>query len=365
MEGVEPDNRTAEVTEPLRMPAEWEPQSTIWLAWPDNRETWPENRVQAQIEFTALVKTLAEVLPVQVMVNQASLPIAQRNLIQPDTVSIGLVDIPTNDAWARDYAPTFVLDAADRIVAIDWDYNAWGGKYPPYDDDQQVARRIAAGMQVARLQPGLCFEGGAIESNGAGLILSTRSCAIDPNRNSQIPEADRLERFEAAFADFLGSSRTVWLPGDGIAGDDTDGHIDQLARFVGPRTLVVASCSPDDPQYTALQANQEALREALAETGDTYELVPLPVPSPLEWFGRRIPASYCNFVIANDVVVVPQFSDPEDERALAIFKERFADRYVIGLPSRNLAVGLGSFHCLTQTVPQGKAGCFDSNEDDP
>ena len=340
--------------EKYRWPAEWEPQSAVWLTWPDNQETWPDNLTAAQIEFSAFVHSLAEMVTVRVIVNQSSLDDAYQRLIRPDIRNVGFINIPTNDAWARDYAPTFVVSQQNELVAIDWDYNAWGGKYPPFENDQQVASKIATGLKIETLRPGLCFEGGAIETNGQGIVLSTLSCACDPNRNSGSP-AELEQRFEAAFGKCLGAEQTIWLPGDAIAGDDTDGHIDQLARFTDPKTLVYAWCDADDPQHAGLAKNLSALKAGLATAGNDFSLHPLPIPKqPIEICGRRIPASYCNFLITNDLVVVPQFGCPEDEQAMEILKPLFPDRYLAGLPSRNLSVGLGSFHCLSQNQPTVK-----------
>ncbi len=334
-----------------RWPAEWEPQAAIWLTWPDNQETWPDNLFEAQIEFCALVHSLAEMVTVRVIVNQPSLDEAYKRLIRPDIRNVGFINIPTNDAWARDYAPTFVVSSDEKLVAIDWDYNAWGGKYPPFEDDQQVANKIAAGMTIETVRPGLCFEGGAIETNGQGIVLSTLSCALDTNRNDGTPE-ELQQQFESAFAKYLGATQTIWLPGDAIDGDDTDGHIDQLVRFADATTLVYASCAPHDPQYASLAKNLAALETGLANADGEFALHALPIPKqPIEFSGHRLPASYCNFLITNDLVVVPQFGCPEDAQAMQILKPLFPDRYVVGLPSRNLSVGLGSFHCLSQQQP--------------
>lgn len=335
-----------------RMPAEWEPQEAVWLTWPDNLETWPQNLVPAQIEFCAFAHSLAEVVTVRVMVNQSHLEEAYDKLIRPDIQNIGFINIPTNDAWARDYAPTFVFDSSEKLVAVDWKYNAWGGKYPPFDADQRVAGKIAAGLSIEAIQPGLCFEGGAVETNGDGLLLSTRSCALDANRNAYSDEGEQLGKFETAFEELLGVRQTIWLPGEALAGDDTNGHIDQLARFTDARTVVYAWCDESDPQRRALEDNLKALRMGLAAVDGDFELVPLSVPRPIEMQGRRIPASYCNFLITNDLVVVPQFGCDEDKPALEVLRALFPDRYLAGLPSRNLAVGLGSFHCLSQQQPR-------------
>lgn len=347
----------------LRMPAEWEPQSAVWCAWPDNLETWPKNLLAAQIEFTAMVHSLAEFVSVHVMVNSRSFAAAEKRLMRADIRDVHLMNIATNDAWARDYGPTFVMDQADdSLVAIGWNYNAWGGKYPPFDKDQAVGKQIADGYQFPLLQPGLCFEGGAIETDGAGTILSTRSCALDGQRNSALAEYNRIDAFERAFATYLGAQHIIWLSGDAIQGDDTDGHIDQLVRFVDRDNLVYAwSADPTDAQRPALQQNLDDLRAGLDSLERSFVLHPLVIPAPFQFHGRQIPASYCNFVIANELVLVPQFGVPEDPIAIEQLAGLFPEHHVFGLPSRNLSVGLGSFHCLTQPVPRTNASSPISN----
>ena len=346
---------------PFRMPAEWEPQSAIWLAWPDNRETWPDNRVAAQLEFTALVKSLAEMVTVYVMVNQDSVGVAKRNLLHHDEFNTHLINIPTNDAWARDFAPTFVLKNGNQLAAVNWRYNAWGGKYPPFDLDQAAGQKIVNvyrddNQDVDLIEPGLCFEGGAIETNGQGIVLSTSSCADQESRNPQVAADQRRKHFENAFRQYLGASDTIWIPGGGVAGDDTDGHIDQLIRFTDDSTLVYAWCEPEDPRHELLAGNLAALQQGLSQIskqpGRQFKLIPLMLPPAFEKHGRGIPASYCNFVITNDLVVVPQFGYPSDALALETLGALFPDRHILGLPSSNLTVGLGSFHCLTQQVPR-------------
>ena len=341
------------------MPAEWEPQSATWLSWPHNVETWPDNLRQAQSEFVELVKLIANHQQVYVLASpdardlNASLA-KEAHKIFANCPNVEIINIPTNDAWARDYAPTFVTlkteTGASELVAIDWHYNAWGGKYPPFDDDQKVARHIAESLNLKRVDAKFCFEGGAIEVNGSGVLLSTKSCALDPNRNPD----HTLEQVDTLLASLLGTQKHIWLSGDAIEGDDTDGHIDQLARFVNETTIVYAwADDKDDPQLVGLQQNLTDLREGLDSNGlGHYKLVALPIPKKIEIHGRRIPASYCNFLITNEMVVVPQFSQPEDDQAIAILKDLFAGRKIVGLPSLNLSVGLGSFHCLSQQQPK-------------
>jgi len=332
-----------------RMPAEWETQSAMWLSWPHNQETWPENLLEAQAEFIELVRVIAQFQPVKILCDGVAY--RQASLGLDGYPNVELIAIPTNDAWARDYAPTFVKErGSGGLTAINWYYNAWGGKYPPFEDDQQVATRVAEHLGVPLVSPDLCFEGGGIEVNQSGLMLCTRSCAFDPNRN---PGKSR-ESIEAIFRELLGVKQIVWLNGDAIEGDDTDGHIDQLARFVNDQTIVYAWCDdPLDPQREGLQKNLDDLHLGLAEAQQQdMRLIPLPIPPRRELYGRDIPASYCNFLIGNGWVVVPQFdSAGHDQQALECLTSLFPGRTVIGLNSLNLTVGLGSFHCLSQQQP--------------
>ena len=312
----------------------------MWMSWPYNVETWPENLSEAQSEFVEFAKTVANCQPVNVMASGRTLQ--QAELMLDGTHNIELIDIPTNDAWARDYAPTFVKDLKyNRLAVIDWQYNAWGGKYPPFDDDQKVARRVAELISIGSVSPDLCFEGGAIEINDTGVLLSTRSCALDPNRN---PDKS-LEDVEKILRHYLGAQQIVWLSGSAIDGDDTDGHIDQLARFTDEKRIVYASCSRNDPQHNNLVRNLEDLKSGMSRIEmDGVRLIPLPLPAPLAFHKRRIPASYCNFVIANGLVVVPQFGAAHSDRqAIEILTPLFPGREVVGLDSRNLSVGLGHF----------------------
>ena len=329
------------------MPAEWEPQAATWVSWPHNAETWPTNLPAAQAEFVQLVKAIAPSQAVNVMTTRCEFENTKSKLNGISNISI--LQIATNDAWARDYAPTFVKDnETGELAAIDWYYNAWGGKYPPFESDQQVAKKVADHLRIRHLAGGLCFEGGAIEINEDRLLLTTESCALNPNRNAGMSKGD----VESILQERLGCRRIVWLPGDveekkTLCGDDTDGHIDQLARFVDNDTIVHAWAKETDERFEALAENVESLRQQLPEAN----LVPLMLPQPFEFCGRKIPASYCNFLITNDSVIVPKFDVPDDAAAAEILGSLFKGRKVVSLASRNLAVGLGSFHCLTQQQP--------------
>lgn len=330
----------------LHWPAEWFPHDATWVSWPYNPETWPHNLNEAQREHAAFVKIIADHEPVKVLVGQEVRASAERLL--GGIKNVELIDIPTDDAWARDHAPTFVLDGDGRLVAIDWIFNAWGGKYPPFDRDQLAARRITEHLRCGLVRTDLVFEGGAIETNGDGILLTTEACALDTIRN---PEITR-QKFEETARALLGVTSIAWLPGEPIIGDDTDGHIDQIARFVDKRRVLVAvQTEADDPNHAPLQANWDALQDWNQDHDMGLELIPLPMPGPIELFGNRLPASYANFYIANELVLVPEFGDPRDESTVALLADLFPKHRIVGSPARNLVYGLGSIHCMTQQQP--------------
>lgn len=328
-----------------RWPAEWEPHAATWLAWPHNRDTWPGKFDVVPPQFARFVRTLAEFEPAHVLAGGEAV-MAQAKSLVGDVTNVTLHDIETNDAWCRDHGPTFLVGPPDAPPAlVDWKHNAWGGKYPPFDKDNAVPGKIATLLGRQRFDPGIVLEGGAIEGNGHGLVLTTQSCLLNPNRNGPISR-ERMERY---LADYLGAEKVLWLSAGAIAGDDTDGHIDQLARFVNPCTIVaVREDNPDDENYEPLQACFGELADMTDQHGKPLTVIPLPLPKPLYVNNQRLPASYANFYIANNVVIVPQFDDPADAAALAMLAELIPDRQVIGLPAADLAWGLGAFHCLSQ-----------------
>lgn len=328
-----------------RWPAEWERHEATWLAWPHNRETWPGKFDAIRPVFIRFVEQLAQHERVEILAGSASVwEDAQRHVGHLENVR--LWDIPTNDAWCRDHGPMFLCGPEHRPPAlVDWKYNAWGGKYPPYDLDDRVPGEIASRLAFRRFAAPLVLEGGAIDGNGRGTLLTTESCLLNPNRN---PNGSR-ESVDQCLADFTGASQVIWLPESHLEGDDTDGHVDQLARFVDPSTVVVAVAGdPHDHAHQQLHRNVEHLKSARDQAGKPLDVVPLPLPQAKYHQGRRLPTSYANFYIANDVVVVPQFDDPQDEHATATLQPLFPGREIVGLPAVDLAWGLGAFHCLAQ-----------------
>ncbi len=332
-----------------RMPPEWAPHQGTWLSWPHNRETWPGCLAEAEAALADAVVALAEGETVHINVLDAAhrAVVAKRfsGTVAPERLRFHLIE--TNDAWCRDHGAIFAYDADDELVALDFRFNAWGTKYRPYDADDAAARRMADVIGVRTVRIERVLEGGSIEVNGAGALLTTQQCLLNPNRNPQLDRAD----IEAMLARFFGTPDVQWL-GDGIVGDDTDGHIDDLTRFVDEVTVVsVVEPNPDDPNHAPLAENLERLRRLRLTGGRALTIIELPLPDPVLGAGGRLPASYANFYIGNDVVVLPVFDAPQDARAIAVLTDCFPTRRVVPIDSRALVVGLGTFHCLTQQIP--------------
>ena len=332
-----------------RMPPEWEPHTATWLSWP-RREgiSFPDSLDQVMPALRAMIEALIESEQVCINVcNGAHEAEARQVLRGLPMEQISFHSIPTNEPWCRDHGPIFLTrDLDPRLAIVDWDYNAWGNKYPPFDLDDVVPTRLAQILNVPVFYPRMILEGGAIDVNGAGALLTTESCLLNPNRNPNL----RREEIEQRLRDFLGVRDILWL-GDGIAGDDTDGHVDDLARFVSERSVMtVVENDPGDENYKPLQENLARLRE-MKIGGRPIEIVRLPMPKKIVRERLRLPASYANFYIANACVLVPTFADPADELALSILRKCFPGRRVIGIDCRELIWGLGTFHCLTQQQP--------------
>jgi agmatine deiminase len=332
-----------------RMPAEWEPHIATWLSWP-RREgiSFPDSFDRVMPALRAMVEALIESEQVWINVcNNAHEAEARQVLRGLPMERISFHMIPTNEPWCRDHGPIFLTRGLDpKLVIVDWDYNAWGNKYPPFDLDEIVPTRVAEILKLPVFYPGMTLEGGSIEVNGAGALLTTESCLLNRNRNPQLSRGE----IERNLRDYFGVREILWL-GDGIAGDDTDGHIDDLARFVSEHAFVtVVEEDRSDENYEPLQDNLARLREMKINNRE-IDIVTLPMPRKIVREGLRLPASYANFYIANSCVLVPTFADPADEPALSILRNLFPDRRVIGIDCRELIWGLGTFHCLTQQQP--------------
>lgn len=330
-----------------RMPAEWEPHAATWLAWPHKEASWPGKFAPIPQLYAHLAKMIARFEPVNILAGDP-LVMQQAQALVGNLPNVTFWDIPTNDAWVRDHGPTFLVGPKDQPPAlVDWGYNAWGGKYPPFDLDDVVPTTIGRRQRRRIFEPGIIMEGGAIDVNGRGTVLTTEECLLNKNRNPNLSKAE-VERY---LCDYLNASNVLWL-GRGIVGDDTDGHIDELARFVNPTTVVAPlEDDPSDENYQPLRENFERLQTMTDQDNRPLEVISLPIPQAVFYEDQRLPACYCNFYIFNGGVVVPQFDDPADARVLDILRPLFPGREVIGLPARDLVWGLGAFHCITQQEP--------------
>jgi agmatine deiminase len=333
-----------------KMPPEWEPHEATWLSWPRRDGiSFPHAYEEVIPAFTHMIDALRGSEKVRINVMDVDHENEVRfSLKEIDISHVEFFIIPTNEPWCRDHGPIFVKrETEPRLAVIDWNYNAWGGKYPPFDLDEVVPTRVAEQFKLPVYYPGLVLEGGSIDVNGAGAALSTKSCLLNPNRN---PEHFQ-EQIEQALRDYLGISEILWLSG-GIEGDDTDGHIDNLARFVAPDTVVtIVETNEQDSNYQPLQTNLSLLKKMRLSDGSKLTIVRLPMPPRIEREGRRLPASYANFYIGNRVVLVPAFDAPSDKKAVSTLKKCFPDRNIVPIDCRNLVWGLGAFHCLTQQQP--------------
>ena len=337
-----------------RMPAEWEPHAATWLTWPrPDGISFPDKYASVPPVYAALIRELVQGEEVNINVWDAGMELDVRKLLTEHHTPLERVrfhHFPAYEPWCRDHGPIFLVrnhDGARQRAVVDWGYNAWGGKYAPFDLDDVVPGHVAALRRLPVFTPGIVLEGGSIDVNGRGTLLTTESCLLNPNRNPHL----RKPEIEQYLRDYLGGSNVLWL-GDGIVGDDTDGHVDDLARFVDPDTIVaVVEKDPADANYQVLQDNLKRLRGMRDQDGNSFRIVPLPMPQVHEYQGQRLPASYANFYIANGLVVTPTYRDGNDAEALTILQGVFPDRRVIGLDSTDLIWGLGSFHCISQQEP--------------
>jgi len=329
-----------------RMPAEWEPHAATWLTWPrPDGISFPGGYEVVPPVLARLVRLIAEGEAVHINIWDTELErLAQRALEAEGTPMAGVHfhPFPAYEPWCRDHGPLFVVRPDGNRAIVNWGYNAWGGKYPPFDLDDGIPAKVATALGLPLFEPEMILEGGSIDVNGAGKLLTTESCLLHPNRNPHLAKRD----IESRLGDFLGIENITWL-GEGIEGDDTDGHVDDLSRFVDSDTVVtVVEPNPNDPNHAPLQANREQL-------GQAFKVIELPMPKRVDIDGQRLPASYANFYISNARVIVPTYRDANDERALGLLREAFPGRTVTGLDSMDLIWGLGSFHCLTQQEPAG------------
>jgi agmatine deiminase len=336
----------------LHFPAEFAAQEAMWLSWPHKEASWPGKIDTIFPVYTKFIGLVAEGQKVRINVaDEAMKAVAEKQLLATNgnLNNIEFYFLPTNDAWCRDHGPAFVVNYKQKKKAIvDWGYNAWGDKYPPYDLDDVIPTKIAKQFNFDVFHPGIVMEGGSVEFNGKGTLLTTTACLLNKNRNPHLNQ----KQIEEYLANYYGVNHILWL-GEGIVGDDTDGHIDDITRFVNEDTVVtVVEENKSDENFEILQENLHELKKMRLENGKQINIVELPMPMPVIYEEQRLPASYANFYIANKHVVVPTFRDTKnDEKALMILQGSFRDRKVVGLDSTDIIWGLGSFHCLSQQEP--------------
>ncbi|MCS0502547.1 agmatine deiminase [Ancylobacter mangrovi] len=350
----------------FRMPAEWEPHAGCWMIWPERLDNWREGAGPAQAAFAEVAAAIARFEPLTMMVSARQWRRARDML----PASVRLVETSSDDAWCRDSGATFVTDAQGRLRGVDWMFNAWGGLYAPSDQDELIAAKMLEVERAPRYVAPLVLEGGSIHVDGEGTVLTTEECLLNPNRN---PDLSR-EEIEQHLMDHLGASRVIWL-GAGLVDDETSGHIDNLACFVRPGVVALTWCEdPADPQHAISRDAFERLSRATDARGRPIEVVRLPLPGPLyrtageaiadapvgnsyqRHAQERLGASYVNFYIGNGFVLMPLLDPAHDEEARAILARLFPDREVVGVPTREVLLGGGNIHCITQQQPAGRPG---------
>lgn len=333
-------------------PAEFAKHTSTWLSWPHKEASWPGKIETIFPVYAEFIKLVAEGEIVNINVRDDAMKakaLGYLHKVGADLNKIKFWMHPTDDAWCRDHGPAFLVNPAADIkkVIVDWGYNAWGGKYPPFDLDDRIPTLIGEALNIPVYHPGIVMEGGSVDFNGKGTVLTTRNCLLNKNRN---PHLDQ-QQIEGFLKDYYGVTNILWL-GDGIEGDDTDGHIDDLTRFTNENTVVtVVEHNKNDFNYKPLKENTEQLAKMKLENGKSMNIIELPMPGKVIYQGMRLPMSYANFYISNKYIVTPIFKDKNDDKAMAVLQACFPDRKVVGLDCRDIIWGLGAFHCLSHEEP--------------
>jgi agmatine deiminase len=338
------------------MPPEWATHDATWLSWPHKEASWPGKFEPVPQVFIEIVRFLCPHEEVHINVTDDAMEQDIRTLVQKSGIirdavpNIHYHHFPTNDAWCRDHGPMFVLNGKGEKAVIDWGYNAWGNKYPPFDLDDVIPTKIAKLKNLPLYTPDIVMEGGSIDVNGKGCLLTTKACLLNPNRNPHLNQ----QQIEDYLKNYLGVTKILWL-GDGIVGDDTDGHIDDLSRFINPTTIVTAiEQDPTDENYAVLQENLKQLKTLTDQDGKPFNIIQIPMPPPVVYEEQRLPASYANFYIANNTVLVPTYRHPNDVKAIEILQKHFPTRRVQGIDCYELIWGLGAIHCVTHEEPSAR-----------
>ncbi len=351
---MENDNLIAPLD--FRIPAEWEKHESTWIGWPHNSNDWPGKMPPIQWVYGEIVKKISVNEKVNIIVESEyhknkAIRVLKYNGVNFDSVNFFI--LPTDRGWMRDSFPSFVIDK-NNIALIQFVFNAWS-KYSNYKKDEKISSFISEEFKLRKILPiykdrHVVLEGGSIDTNGYGTLITTEECLLDSKIQVRNPSFTKKD-YEEVFKNYLGVNNVLWL-GKGILGDDTHGHVDDLCRFVNRNTVVIVSeQNSSDKNYFPLHENKERLQSMMTEDNSKFEIIELPMPSPLIFKGQRLPASYANFYISNAAVLVPTFNDPNDKIALGIISELFPDRIVTGIHSVDLVWGLGTIHCLTHEQP--------------
>ena len=331
-------------------PAEWEKHKATWLSYPHNKNSWPGKIHTIFPFYNRFILELAKGEEVHInVVDEAMQYKVKKDLEQlsapMDNIYFHLH--PTNDAWCRDHGPAFLKNKNGEKIIVNWDYNAWGGKYP-YEKDTRIPALVAAYRKIDFVSPGIVMEGGSIDVNGQGSLLTTISCLLNKNRNPHLSQ----KKIEEYLINYYGVEQVLWLD-EGIEGDDTNGHIDDITRFVNTDTVItMVEPNTNDPNHEPLKKNLSLLKEMRLHNGKQINIVEIPMPAPLYYEGQRLPCSYANFYIANSAVIVPVYNCQQDEKALDVLSACFPGKNVIGIDSIEIIWGLGSWHCLSQQEPE-------------
>jgi len=333
-------------------PPEWAKHEATWLSWPHKQESWPGKIDLIYPQYAEFIKYLALSEKVRINVQDEEMKAFALKYINEAGGDLSQIEFyfhSTNDAWCRDHGPAFLINqqAEHKKVIVDWGFNAWGGKYPPFDLDDVIPTKIGAHFNIPVFNPGITMEGGSVEFNGKGTILTSKSCLLNKNRNPHLSQ-DQIEEY---LKTYYGQQQVLWVS-DGIVGDDTDGHIDDTVRFVNENTvLTVVEDNPEDENYELLQTNLRELKEMRLLNGEPLHIIELPMPDAVIFEDTRLPASYANFYISNGHVIVPTYRCDKDKLAVEIIAKCFPDRETVGIDSTDIIWGLGSFHCLSQQEP--------------
>jgi agmatine deiminase len=333
-------------------PAEFAPHEATWLSWPHKEASWPEKIHTIFPFYSRFIKYLAQSEKVRINVNDEAMKAFAISCLEKESVDLSQVEFffhPTNDAWCRDHGPAFLInpEAVVQKVIIDWNYNAWGGKYLPCDLDDIIPTKIGAHFNIPVFNPGIIMEGGSVDFNGKGTVITSKICLLNENRNPHLNQ----QQIEAYLCNYYGVEQVLWVE-EGIEGDDTDGHIDDTVRFVNEDTVItVIEENKNDPNHELLETNRKQLSQMRLLNGKQLNVVELPMPDYMEYDGQRLPGSYANFYISNKYVIVPIFNCDKDQKALDIIAQCFPGRETIGIDSTEIIWGLGSFHCLSQQEP--------------